>query len=228
MTDKLFFLFLSLTFCGLLLANASTPEPKEWKTLYEEDFEDIKEGELPDDFFVLDGSFSVSNANGRKCLVLSSHPVGEHGFLFGPRLKAEDIELSFSCMGAVKSRRHSVFAANLGGMRGFKFRINPGTNQLLLNYNENWSAEGAISWSSNAWMRVCVRTFKNDPDGKLEINVQISGESNHKSTNWKSWTFMDNSISSGKCILWGYGYAEREMYWDDLVIRAIESDVSTE
>ena len=31
-------------------------------------------------------------------------------------------------------------------------------------------------------------------------------------------------IKGGKCALWGFSYAEKEMYWDDLLIRVQTSD----
>ena len=113
-------------------------EKESWQTIYDQKFDGVEDGELPEDFFVLEGNFQVTTKEGRKCLALKPHPVGEHGFLFGPRIKKENLELSFSCLGGLKSRRHNVFAGALGGIRGLKFRINPSIREFTLSFQEDW------------------------------------------------------------------------------------------
>ena len=66
---------------GFLIAGPHQSESSPWHLLYEENFDGIEEGKLPDDFFVLEGNFMVADMNGRKCLALKGLPVGEHGFL---------------------------------------------------------------------------------------------------------------------------------------------------
>ena len=132
-----FFACLFIIFHEFLAASPTQSDSSSWNLLYKENFDRIEEGKLPDDFFVLDGNFMVTDLNGRKCLALKGTPVGEHGFLFGPRIRDRNLELSFSCKGAVKSRRHSVFALALGGMSGMHLRFNPGTQNLLMNYRED-------------------------------------------------------------------------------------------
>ena len=48
--------------------------------VYQESFTDIEEGELPEDLFVLDGSFEVIKKDGNKCLKLSGSQLGNMVF----------------------------------------------------------------------------------------------------------------------------------------------------
>ena len=94
------YLILTIT---LAFVHTKANGAEEWTTVYEENFDQSLEGSTPQDFFVLDGQFQVVSKEGRKCLSLSANPVGEHGFLFGPRLRGEAVRLSFSCLGGLKA-----------------------------------------------------------------------------------------------------------------------------
>ena len=193
---------------------------QEWQTVYEEKFDQVGNDELPDDFFVLDGEFKVTSKDGRKCLAMSGTPVGEHGFLFGPRLAAESIELSFSCLGGFKSRRHNVFAGALGGIRGLKFRVNPTSREIILFYADDWQREFAVNWSSTEWMRIKLRLEWNSHKEQTDVELEVCKEAVPEQSMLRSSTVVDGKIRSGKCAVWGFSYAEEKMYWDHLLIRS--------
>ena len=191
---------------------------EEWTTVYEEKFDQSLEGSTPQDFFVLDGEFQVVSKEGRKCLSLSANPVGEHGFLFGPRLRGETVRLSFSCLGAFKSRRHNVFAGALGGMRGLAFRINPSSQEISFSKNDEPLSSYYTNWSSNQWMRVHLEASNHLPSKKTTIRCKIAPESEFNSFSEGSFSF-DEFLPSGRCVLWGFSYSGKEMYWDNLLIQ---------
>ena len=191
---------------------------EEWTTVYEENFDQSLEGSTPQDFFVLDGDFRVVSKEGRKCLSLSANPVGEHGFLFGPRLRGESVRLSFSCLGAFKSRRHNVFAGTLGGVRGLAFRINPSSQEISFSKNEEPLSSYNTNWSSNQWMRVHLEASNQLPSKKTTIHCKIAPESELTSFREGSFCF-DGFLPSGRFVLWGFSYSGKEMHWDNLLIQ---------
>jgi hypothetical protein len=205
---------------GTTLAHfhAKAEGAEEWTTVYEENFDQSSEGSIPQDFFVLDGEFQVVSKDERKCLSLSANPVGEHGFLFGPRLREESVRLSFSCLGAFKSRRHNVFAGTLGGMRGLAFRINPSSQEISFTQNDELLFPCNTNWSSNQWMRVYLETSTLLPAKKTFVHYKIAPESELTSFSEGSFSF-DGFLPSGRCVLWGFSYSGKEMYWDNLLIR---------
>ena len=211
------FSYLSL---GITLAplHAKAEGAEEWTTVYEENFDQLLEGSTPKDFFVLDGDFRVVSKEGRKCLSLSANPVGEHGFLFGPRLRGESVRLTFSCLGAFKSRRHNVFAGALGGMRGVGFRISPSSQKISFSLNEEPLSLQNINWSSTQWMRIHLEASTNPSSKKTSFRYRITDELELTSSCEGSFA-LDKLLSSGRCVLWGFSYSGKEMYWDDLLIR---------
>jgi len=209
------YLILGIT---LALVHTKAEGTEEWTTVYEENFDQSLEGSVPEDFFVLDGEFQVVAKEGRKCLSLSANPVGEHGFLFGPRLRGESVRLSFYCLGAFKSRRHNVFAGALGGMRGLAFRINPSSQEISFSKNEEPLSLYNTNWSSNQWMKVHLETSTRLPSKKTSIHYKIALESELTSLSEGSFSF-DGFLPSGRCCLWGFSYSGKEMYWDNLLIR---------
>ena len=211
------FSYLSL---GITLAPVHTKVEgaEEWTTVYEENFDQSLEGSTPQDFFVLDGDFRVVSKEERKCLSLSANPVGEHGFLFGPRLRGESVRLSFSCLGAFKSRRHNVFAGALGGMRGVAFRINPSSQEISFSRNEEPLSSYNIDWSSNQWMRVYLEASNHSLSKKTTIHCKIAPEPELTSCSEGSFSF-DGFLPSGRFVLWGFSYSGKEMHWDNLLIQ---------
>ncbi len=205
---------------GITLAPVHTKAEgiEEWTTVFEENFDQSLEGSTPQDFFVLDGDFRVVSKEGRKCLSLSANPVGEHGFLFGPRLKGESVRLSFSCLGAFKSRRHNVFAGALGGMRGVVFRINPSSQEISFSKNEEPLSSYNTNWFSNQWMKVHLEASTRLTSKKTTIHYKIAPESELTAFREDSFSF-EGFLPSGRCALWGFSYSGKEMYWDNLLIQ---------
>jgi hypothetical protein len=201
------------------IVDAKVESDVKWTTVYEENFESQDEGTTPKDFFVLDGEFKVISKEGRKCLSLSGNPVGEHGFLFGPRYREGSISLSFSCLGAFKSRRHNVFAGALGGMRGLAFRINPSSQKVLFSKREEQIFGGDINWSSRKWMKIQLMAIPDPTTMQTSVNLLVSDESSSDSFLQKSKFILDETLASGRSLLWGFSYAGEQMFWDNLLIR---------
>jgi len=213
-----FFWILLLLPARVGLGQALSKGKGSWGILYKQDFEEVEEGGVPGDFFILEGKFSVAMRDGRKCLVLPAHPVDEHGFLFGPRLNSSNVELSFSCLGGFKSRKHNVYAGALSGVRGIHFRINPSFRDFRVTHADYEEKRSGIIWSPKEWMRVHIFA-QPEKEEKTRLMVHIYGAVSRGKNDWKSDFLVDGLLVGGKCALWGFSYAEQEMAWDDLVIR---------
>lgn len=215
-----FFLALLCPLVCFGLEGETLPDQEEkWQTVYEEKFEQVENDKLPEDFFVLDGEFKVASHEGRKCLVMSGTPVGEHGILFGPRLRAESLELSFSCLGGLKSRRHNVFAGTVGGIRGLGFRVNPASREMILSAPDDWQRAFSVNWSSMEWMRLKIRAEGDLHKEKSQLTIEVCKESDPDQSVLATRLVVDGMIRSGKCAIWGFAYSEKKMCWDDLLIR---------
>jgi hypothetical protein len=221
MNNLTLLLILSILSCNGLPALVKQRDT--WKIVYEQDFEKIEEGGLPEDFFLLEGDFSVRTINGQKLLSMLGNPVGEHGFLFGPRLGNETIQLSFSCLGGLKSRRHNVFSGAMGGIRGINYRVNPISSNVTVSFMDS-KVVRPIYWSSNNWVNIKITVIPKVADGESLLIIRSSSKSQDNFYSEETKMSLNGMIKGGKCALWGFAYAEKEMYWDDLLIRVQTSD----
>src|SRR5438045_6593041 len=78
------------------------------KTLYRNDFEKTEVGQVPQDFLVLDGAFSVKEENGNRLLELPGAPVDSFAVQFGPA-EAENVAVSARIRSTAQGRRYPSF-----------------------------------------------------------------------------------------------------------------------
>ena len=203
-------------------------ETAKWKTVYEIDFSGNAVGEEPEDLFILDGSFSVQQEEVRKSLggnmVLSlpGTPVGDFGFLFGPRVKGKPVELRCRILSTRKGRRMPAFAAGLGGVNGYRLRLNAAARNLQLIRGEETLATVPYVWTSGKWMNLSFRA-ESKGDGGAIVSAKVWSEGDEPA-DWSISHEENKSFAGGKCSLWGLPYASTEILFDDLKVLALELD----
>ena len=132
-------------------------EPKvegSWSVEFEEKFSDFEVGTEPENLFILDGAYAVTQEENDKRLTLPGSPVGDFGLLFGPRVREKSLSLSFSFLATKKGRRLPALAAGLGGVRSYRFRLNAATKEILLFRHDLEIGKVAYQWESGAWHSV--------------------------------------------------------------------------
>ena len=219
---------ISLLFCGCMSLKSSLPEepssaesnaPPAWVVEFEENFSSLGVGSEPENLFILDGAYAVSQEENDKRLTLPGSPVGDFGLLFGPRVRQKDLSLTFSFLATKQGRRYPSLAAGLGGVRSYRFRFNAATREILLLRQEEKMGKVAFQWESGAWWSV---RFQAIPRGEQETRIRLKfwkrGEEEPK-----EWLFDDldpNGFAGGKCALWAYPYAGTPIHFDDLKIES--------
>ena len=192
-----------------------------WKTVYEIDFSGNAVGDEPEDLFILDGSFSVQQEGGSKVLSLPGAPVGDFGFLFGPRVKGKPVELRCRILSTRKGRRMPAFAAGLGGVNGFRLRLNAAARNLQLIRGEETLATVPYVWTSGKWMNLSFRA-ESKGDGGAIVSAKVWSEGDEPA-NWSISHEDNDRFAGGKCSLWGLPYASTEILFDDLKVLVLES-----
>ena len=66
-------------------------------------------------------------------------------------------------------------------------------------------------------MKVCIRITGEGKKSKCEIF--LSKKAGFHQTEKISELLIEEKIKRGRFALWGFAYAEQDMYWDDLIIR---------
>jgi len=222
---------ISLTLCGCVKPKAFLPgetsapkskvvqEPSPWDVEFEEDFSSLEVGSEPENLFILDGAYAVSQQENDKRLTLPGSPVGDFGLLFGPRVREKSLSLSFSFLTSRQGRRYPALAAGLGGVRSYRFRFNAATKEILLFRQEDEIGKVAFQWESGVWWRV---RFQAIPSGEQETRIRLKfwkrGE--EEPAEWLVDMVDQNAFSGGKCALWGYPYAGTPVHFDDLKIES--------
>ncbi|MBL62240.1 MAG: hypothetical protein CMI30_02420 [Opitutae bacterium] len=190
-----------------------------WDMVYENDFSSYPVGEEPDDLFILDGDFAVREIDGNKVLSLPGDPVGDFGILFGPRVKGKPVELRCRVSSTRKGRRMPAFAAALGGVSGYRLRLNPATRNLQLILGEETVATAPFAWESGAWTHLRFRAeAKGENATMVFAKTWIGGTK--EPVEWNLVHEFPTPFAGGKCCLWGLPYASTEIRFDSLQVLA--------
>ena len=190
-----------------------------WDVLYEQGFEEVEEGGLPKDFFILDGKFSVANRGGRKCLVLPGNPVGENGLLFGPRLVDTDVTMQFSINMNSRGRRFSSWECAVGGMRGLRFRFDAGMQRASIRQEDQILQTTSFSRIQEPWTCVMVEVSKIKGTAQISAQLKMWQENSMVPSGWILQLENLKALPSGRFAIWGYSYSGEEIQWDDLIIK---------
>ena len=137
-----------------------------WNVEFSEDFSGVDVDAEPESIFILDGEYTV-----KKMVIINAFHYPEVLWeILGYSLdrgKGKTLELSFSFYASKKGRRMPSIAASIGGVRGYKLRLNPAARNLVLSMDETVFKEVPFSWKGSSGGRFAFRhlreTESNDP-----------------------------------------------------------------
>lgn len=190
-----------------------------WTVEFEENFSSLELGSEPENLFILDGAYVVSQEQNDKRLTLPGSPVGDFGLLFGPRVREKSLSLSFSFLASKKGRRVPALAAGLGGVRSYRFRLNAATREILLFRQDIEIGKVPYQWESGAWTQVRFQALPGDGE-KTRIRLKLWRRGEGEPDEWLLDQVDPNGFAGGKCALWAYPYAGTPIHFDDLKIES--------
>ena len=198
---------------GLAALTAHATEP-----LYQTNFEKTELGEVPDDFLVLDGDFSVRQESGNRFLELPGAPLDAFGFMFGPSARHGN-EITARMFGTKKGRRYPVFGIALNGVNGYRLQVAPAKRAIELLKAGAVVAKAPFRWAGE-WLQFSLRVEKTSeaewiisgkvwPDGK---KAPAKPTVTHKEA---------KEPRNGKPSIWGSPYSGTPIRYDDIVVKKI-------
>lgn len=200
--------------------NPETQEAEgKWSVEFEENFSSLEVGSEPENLFILDGAYAVSEEGDNRRLTLPGSPVGDFGLLFGPRVREKSLELSFSFLGTKKGRRLPSLAAGLGGVRSYRFRLNAATKQIILTRQDVEIGKVTYQWESGVWCQVRFQALPGDGEN-TRIRLKLWKRAEEEPEEWLFDEIDRSTFAGGKCALWGYPYAGTPLHFDDLKIES--------
>lgn len=195
-----------------------TTKPPAGKALYQQNFEALAVGPLPDEFMVLGGEFVVKAEGTNQFLELPGAPLDSFAVQFGPAQSA-DVAVSARIFGTARGRRAPTFGVGLGGVSGFKLQVSPGKKKVELLKDQELKTSVAFDWRSGEWtkLRLQVRRIK-DGEWKVEGKAWQAGA---EPKEWLiSWDEKEEPIS-GKASIFGSPFAGTPIGYDDLGVERV-------
>jgi hypothetical protein len=188
------------------------------KPLYQNNFENVDVGKVPDDFLVLDGAFAVQQESGNKYLELPGAPLDTFGVLFGPTEKS-DLAVNARIKGTSKGRRHPTFGVGLDGQGGYRLQVSPGKGALELYRRDAVVATVPYEWKSGAWTMLRLQVVKAGEAWKVEGKAWTQGAPEPE----KATVSFDESTEppAGRAVIWGSPFSTTPIQFDDLLVTRV-------
>ena len=189
------------------------------KALYKNDFEKNEVGQVPQDFLVLDGAFSVKEENGNRFLELPGAPVDSFAVQFGPA-ETDNIAISARIRSAAKGRRYPSFGVGLNGVAGYKLQVSPAKKMLELYKDQELKQTLPYDWKSGQWtqLRLQVRKIK-ESEWKIDGKVWIEG--NPEPKEWMIAANETEAPASGRASVFGSPFSGTPIQFDDFVVSGV-------
>lgn len=198
-------------------------EHKEWSLEFSENFSSAEVGTEPESVFILDGAYTVQKGpNDDNSLFLPGTPMGDFGLLFGPRLRENALELNFSFFASKKGRRMPSVAAAIGGVRGYRLRLNPAAKNIVLSMDEYVFKELPFQWSGDQWWNIRFQALPcGDANQSTCLQFKLWPKQDKEPNQWFLSEEFNVEYKGGKCALWGFPYSSTPILFDDLTIRSL-------
>jgi len=203
--------------------------------IFQAGFDDQKVGDVPDDYFVIEGEWSVVGLEDEdedededeeeeeedcaKALKLSADPLGEAQVQVGDSLKDIGGTIRARVRAEKKRRAYPRFGVGLHGMSGYRLRLFPVRNRMELVKSEEVIRSAGIEWKSGEWW-VLELTVKPSADA-WSISARAWPEGADRPDKAQIETTSAATKFSGRAVLTGTPYAGLPIYFDDIEVRQI-------
>jgi hypothetical protein len=184
--------------------------------LYSNDFSEVEPGSIPDDFLVIDGMFSVKEADGNRFLELPGAPLETFGFIFGPA-KPDGLAVSARIYGTSSGRRFPSFAVSLGGVGGHRLQVAPAKVAVELLRGDLPLDSVPYQWKSGTWTHLKLQIRKLE-DNLWRVEGKVWPEGQSEPAEWTITLDQTDSPIPGRPGAWGIPFAVTPIRFDDLKV----------
>ena len=189
------------------------------KALYENNFEKVEVGTVPQDFLVLDGGFLVKEENCNKFLELPGAPLDSFAVQFGPA-EADNVAVSARIKSTARGRRYPTFGIGLNGVAGYKLQVTPGKKMLELYKDQEVKELMPYGWKSGQWtkFRFQVRKVK---EGQWKVEGKVWVEGSSEPATWMIAADEKEAPAAGRASVFGSPFSGTPIQFDDLDVSAV-------
>jgi len=200
--------------CSGLLA-ADTPAPA-----YTNNFAKEEVGKTPDDLMVLDGTFTVAEFDGAKCLELAADPIGSFGALFGPdNLVGTDVKARI--WSAATGKRFPEIGVGTNEAGGYKLFGIPARKLIEIRKGDDPIASVPFEWTGGNWTWFRLRVEPKDAKTWM-IEGKAWTQGQKEPQGWLMTTEQSDAPAAGKASIWGNDFSEQPIRFTDLTVTAVK------
>lgn len=181
---------------------------------YMNDFEQAALGKPSDEFLILNGTFTVVQVDGNKCLELAADPLDGDGLLFGPPGRPTG-GISARIWGSATGKRFPEFGVGAFDGGGYKLMLVPAQGILELRKGDDSMTSSPYPWKSETWTRFRMRITKL-ADGKFQIDGKAWPDGSPEPAAWSVSAQDTDAPSAGRASAWGMPYSGKPIRFDDL------------
>ena len=116
-----------------------------------------------------------------------------------------------------------TFAAGLGGMNGYRIRLNSAARNMQLFRGEESVATTPFQWQSGSWTNLRFRAEPQD-EKTTTVSAKVWAQDGKEPAKWNLVHQDTAFFAGGKCSLWGLPYADTNILFDDLQVLSSSPD----
>jgi len=200
--------------CGGIVA-ADSPTPA-----YVSNFAKEEAGKTPDDLMVLDGTFTVQEFDGGKCLELAADPIGSFGALFGPDgLVGTDVKARI--WGATTGKRFPELGVGTNEAGGYKLFAVPARRLIEIRKGDDPVASAPYDWAGGSWTWFRLRVEPKDAKTWL-IEGKTWSQGQKEPEGWLVTAQESDAPAAGKASIWGNDFSEQPIRFTDLTVTSVK------
>jgi hypothetical protein len=184
--------------------------------LYSNDFSGTEPGSIPDEFLVIDGMFTVKEADGNRFLELPGAPLETFGFIFGPA-QADGIAVSARIHGTSSGRRFPSFAVSLGGVGGHRLQVTPAKLAIELLRGDVPLTSVPYQWKSGTWTQLKLQIRKIE-ESLWRVEGKVWPEGQPEPNDWMITLDHTDTPIAGRPGAWGIPFSVTPIRFDDLKV----------
>jgi hypothetical protein len=191
------------------------------RSVYENNFEAAEAGKEPEDFLVLNGSFTVKALGTNKVLELPGAPLDSFALQFGP---AETVNVSVSAriLGSAQGRRSPTFGVGVGGAGGWRLQVSPGKRAVELFKDQDLKASVSYEWKSSTWTRFRLQ-LRQVKEGAWRVEGKVWADGSAEPKDWILATDESEKPIAGRASIAGSPFAGTPIWFDDLAVARVEA-----
>lgn len=188
--------------------------------IIEQDFESIQIGQIPTDYLVMRGSFSVQQADdGNHVLQLPGEPLNTFGLFFGPATEGPQTA-QISVFTESKRRLTPRFAVGIKGRRGYRLRVVPGLKRIELLERDQVRASAEYSWQSGTWTHLSISVQKQGENWTVTGKVWPESATEPRQP-MLSFDLSAAAPAVGRSSLWATPYSGKPTLFDNLRVLSV-------